>query len=312
MRNLKLWVVALIVWLIFIFNIERINSPINVRSYTYIFVAIAALIALALPRTRRLSYIALLFIPVPSFLLFKAIWRGDTVFGEALPLTITQVCAIILTGFITRQISYGLRDIEQLVNTITSGYIGKLPKTFAEAEGLIYKELRRARRHQRPLSVVTLKLDPQSVQIALPRITKTVQQAMMNEYVLASITRILDENVTDFGTIALRDNHFIVVLPETPGNEAPVVAKNLQQAIQKEMNIQLFTGTASFPSDAVTFEALVELAITNTDGQPEPGQAASAHPASEQHEPEVISESVNGSGRSFYSQREQSADTSLD
>lgn len=270
MHHLRLWVIVLTVWLIFIFNIERINSPINVRSYTYIFVALAAVIALAFPRARRLSYLALLFIPAPSFLLFKAIWRGDTVLGYALPLTVTQVSAILFTGLITRQISYGLRDVEQLINTITSGYIGKLPKAFSEAEGLIYKELRRARRHQRPLSVVTLRVDPESIQVTLPKITEEVQRAMMNEYVLARITRILDQNVTDFGTIALRDNHFIVVLPETPGSDAPLVAKNLQQAIQKELDIQLFTGTASFPNDAVTFEALVERAIKDAGKQIEP------------------------------------------
>lgn len=281
MRNLRFWVIVLTIWLIFIFNIERINSPINVRSYTYIFVAIAAMIALTVPQAHRLSYIALLFIPVPSFLLFNMISGGHPVFGAALPLTVTQVSAIVLTGLITRQISYGLRDLEQLIHTITSGYIGKVPKTFAEAEGAIYKELRRARRYQRPLSVITMKIDSQMVQVALPRITQEVQQAMMNEYVLAQITRILDENVPDLGTIALRDNHFIVVLPETPGNEAPLIAQSLQQAVQKEMDVQLFTGAASFPNDAMTLEALVDLAITNANHLPGQIQTSSVQAASE-------------------------------
>jgi GGDEF domain-containing protein len=299
MRKLRLWVVLLIVWLIFIFNIERINSPINIRSYTYIFVALAAVIALAIPKTRRLSYLAIMFIPVPSFLLFKVIWRGDILLGEALPLTVTQVSAIILTGMITRQISYGLRDLEQLVNTITSGYIGKLPKTFEEAEGAIYNEVRRARRHHRPLSVIALKVEPESFQVALPRVIQQIQRAMMNEYVLAGITRVLDENVPDYGAIALRNNHFIVVLPETTDREAPLLAQTLQKTVQEKVEVKLLAGTASFPIEGVTFEALVELAIHNAE-QAKP-QSVQTDLISEQPEPVVISSSLNGSNPSYHS-----------
>jgi GGDEF domain-containing protein len=265
MNRLRFWTTALIIWLIFVFNIERINSPINIKSYTYIFIALAAVLALVWHKTSHLSYLALIFIPAPSFVLFKLIWRGDTVFGEALPLTVTQVGGIVLTGLIARQISYGLRDVQQVVNNVTTAYIGKLPPSFSEAQGAIYKELRRARRHHRPLSVITLDVDPEVVKVALPRMIKETQRAMMNEYILAGIARILDNNVTDFGTIALRDNQFIVVLPEITDQEAPLIAQSLRSTVQEKMNIKLQTGTASFPTEAVTFEALIDLAANKAN-----------------------------------------------
>ena len=160
-----------------------------------------------------LPYLVLLLIPVPLFLWFKALWSGDPIIGSALPLTVTQISAIVLTGFISIQISYNLREVEQLIHNITFNYIGKHPQSFAEAQQSIYRELSRARRYHRPLSVVTLKVDPESVKAAVPKLTKEVQQAMMNEYLFARITRVLNEAVSDFGTIALRNNHFIVVLP---------------------------------------------------------------------------------------------------
>lgn len=264
MNRLRLWVTVLIVWLIFIFNIERINSPINIRSYTYIFVAIAAVVAI-LPKADRWSYLAMIIIPVPSFLLFKAIGRGQSLLGPALPLTVTQVMGIAVTGLISRQISIGLREVEKLVNEITSGYLGKAPKSFSEAQSAIYRELRRARLHHRPLSVITLKIDEKSVQVVLPKLVSEIQQAMMNEYVLAGITRVLDKNVSDFGTIARRGNYFVVVLPEVPIENAPDVASKLQKAVQQAFDVKLFTGTASFPDEAVTFEALVRQAMDDAD-----------------------------------------------
>lgn len=264
MNRLRFWITVLIVWLIFVFNIERINSPVNIRSYTYIFVAIAAVVAI-IPKTNRLSYLALILIPVPSFLLFKSFGRGDSLWGAALPLTVTQVSGIVVTGLISRQISSGLREVERLVDEITSGYVGKPAKSFSEAQDIIYRELRRARHHQRPLSVVTLKIDEKSVNLALPKIIAEVQKAMMNEYVLAGVTRILAQNVSDFGTIARRDNYFVVVLPETSNQEAPEVAAKLEKIVYDNLKVNLLSGTASFPEEAVTFEALVNLATKAAD-----------------------------------------------
>jgi len=271
MKRLRFWIITLVVWLIFFFNIERLNSPINIRSYTYIFAAIAIVVALAVPRLRGLPYLVILLIPVPLFLWFKALWSGDPILGQALPLTVTQMSAIVLTGFISVQISYGLREFEHLIHNITFGYIGKQPKSFDETQESIYRELSRARRYHRPLSVVTLKLDPESVKVALPKLTKEVQQAMMQEYLLAGITRILNDSVSDFGTIALRNNHFVVVLPETTEMEAPVIAQKLAVAVQEAMNIELITGSASFPHQAITFETLIEHAI-NAANQKGPEQ----------------------------------------
>ena len=265
MKRLRFWIITLVVWLIFFFNIERINAPIDIRSYTYIFAAIAIVAALVVPRLRGLPYLVLLFIPVPLFLWFKAIWSGDPILGKALPLTITQITAIVVTGLISVQISYSLREFEHLIHNITFGYIGKHPKGFDEAQESIYKELSRARRYHRPLSVVTLKLDPESVKVALPKLTEEVQRAMMQEYLLAGITRILSDTVSDFGTISLRNNHFIVVLPETTETEAPVVAQKLATAVQDAMNINLVTGSASFPHQAITFETLIEHAINDAN-----------------------------------------------
>jgi len=254
--------------LIFFFNIERIVSPFNVRSYTYVFVAVVAAITLILPRLQRIPFLILLALPIPVFLGYKAFmekgdWHDNLLAGSMLPFTVTQLSAIILTGLLARQIQLGLQEFEGVIAAITFGHIGKLPKPFSEGQDAMYKEVKRARRYQRPLTVIALKIDDESIQIALPQIIENVQRAMMKEYILASVARTLDENMHDFDTIALRDNHFILMLPELPAEETPLITQRLEKLIKEKMNIRLQVGAASFPNDGVTFESLIELAVEN-------------------------------------------------
>jgi GGDEF domain-containing protein len=270
MNRLRLWITLLILWLIFFFNIERINSPINIRSYTYIFVAIVVAVTLALPRLQRISFLFLITIPVPIFLWLKATiekgtWYDNLLNGYSLPLTVTQVSAIILTGLLARQILYGLREFEDVIAHITFGYIGKPPKPFAEGQSAMYKEVKRARRYHRPLSVIALRINEADVQVAIPQITKDIQQAMIHEYVMAGVARTLDENMHDFDTIAVHNNHFILVLPELSNEEVKRLAAQLVDTVKDKMKVRLQAGTASFPDEAVTFENLVEAAMGNIE-----------------------------------------------
>lgn len=265
MTRLRFWAIILITWLILLFNIERINSPINIQAYTYIFVALTAVFTLILPKLQWLPYWTLILFSIAAFLLVKVFWHQHMIWGAALPLTVTQVSIIVLTGSISRQINSGLRELEDVISGITFNRIGSLPKSFSEMQGSIYKELRRARRYQRPLSVVTLRVDQDALHRALPEMIKTAQQAMMREYVFANVSRLLDENMDDFDTITLRDNDFVLILPEKTSDEAWLVAQQLQEVIHEEMHITLQTGMANFPDEAITFETLIEKAIESVD-----------------------------------------------
>jgi len=267
--------------MIFFFNIERINSPINIRSYTYIFVAGVAALTLGLPKLQRIPFFILLVAPIPVFLVLKTLmergdWYENLLLGNALPLTVTQVSAIILTGLLARQIYYRLREFEDVIANVTFNYIGKLPKPFSEGQGTIYREVKRARRYHRPLALIALKVNEADFQIVLPKMVKEVQQAMMREYTMAGIARILAENMHDFDTIAVRDNNFILVLPEISAEETAHIAQKLEDTVKEKMKVKLQVGTASFPNEAMTFESLVELALKNTQ------QSAEIHPTPKQ------------------------------
>jgi hypothetical protein len=285
MKHLQVWVTVLILWLIFLFNIERLTRSVDIKSYTYIFVASVAVAIVTFPRLSRKAFSVLLIVPILAFIVFKVLfetgsWQQNILEGNALPLTVTQVGSIIITAILARRISEALVEFHDAVNEITFSQLGPPPPLFAEKQGSMYNELKRARHYHRPLSVVALKIDEENIQMLIPKIVKDVQQIMMREYLLAHLTRILDSSVNDFNTIARYNNHFIMLFPETPGQDIPEIIRNLEKTIRDRLNIKLNSGYASFPDEAITFESLIELAVekANNGQHEEPATAAAQIP----------------------------------
>lgn len=276
MKKLRFWVAILSLWLIFFFNIERILlvDKVNIiQSNTYIFVAVVAIAVLLLPRLRGFSFSVLLIVLASLFLLdwyLNPSWEKNVSANFAhlnatALLTIIQLNAIILTGLLARQITYQLEEFEGVIAAITFSQIGKRPGVFAEEQGAMYREIKRARYYERPLAVMALKVEETSFQTALPHIIEDVQKAMMKEFTLASIARTLNENLHGFDTIALRDNYFIIVLPETKADAVPHIAQRVTKTITEKTGADLQVGTAIFPDEAQTFERLIEMAMENSN-----------------------------------------------
>jgi GGDEF domain-containing protein len=264
MKRMRFLVAILIIWLFFLYNIERLSRPININRVAYIFVPIMAVLAIVVPRLRQVPLGVLLVGPVPIFLVLKA-WLGYPIWGTAIPLTVTEVCVIALTTIMARRVSNGLSEFENAIANITIGQAGKLPEPFSTGQGEMYREVRRARQYQRPLMLMAIGVEEESVQVALDRMVQEVQQAMMKQYVLSGVARTLCDELEDYNIIAQRNDHFLALLPEvTPGKSRDLIER-LRRAVSEQVGVALQIGIASFPEDAVTFESLVEKAVGEMD-----------------------------------------------
>jgi hypothetical protein len=278
MKNLRFWTAMLITWLAFIFNIEAMVKQLNdtgyiyasvniIYSYTYFFVLFIVIFNLLIPNLRKQSLFVFLLIFVLLYLLFTGFFYHESILAD-IPLTVTQICALILTALLTRQFNLQLHQFEEVINDVTFSYLGGLPDLFSENQGVMYNEVKRARRYQRPISLVALKFGDSSLDKALPQIVTEVQQAMMRQYAVAHIARAIKENTRDFDTIAIYDKTFLAVLPESTSAETALVAEKLHQVVLEKLGIDLEIGIANYPDDAITFEGLVALAINNTNVLP--------------------------------------------
>ena len=264
MKRMRLLVAILIIWLFFFYNIERLSRSVNITRVAYTFVPIMAILTILVSRLRKVPLGVLLVGPVPIFLVLKA-WAGFRVWGSAIPLTVTEICVIALTTIMARWVSNGLSEFENAIANITIGQVGKLPQPFSMGQGEMYREVRRARHHQRPLTLMAVGVEEESIQVALDRMVQEVQQAMMKQYVLSGVARTLCDELEDYNIIAQRNDHFFALLPEvTPGKSSDLIER-LRKAVSEQVGVALQIGIASFPEDAVTFESLVEKAAEEMD-----------------------------------------------
>ncbi|HDQ73659.1 MAG TPA: hypothetical protein ENN19_16410 [Chloroflexi bacterium] len=258
MKRLKFLVAALLVWLFCFYNIERLSAPIDLTDVAYTFVPLVAVAFIFIPHLRKIPFGVSLAGSVLIFLVLKAGVKSS-IWGASLPLTLMEICFVGVTGLLACQVNERIQEFEQVVDRISIGKFWK-PGTFSSDQAEMYQELRRARHYQRPLSLISVGVDEASMQVALDRMVQEAQQAMMKQYVLSDVARILSEQLEDYNIIAQKDGGYLVLLPEVGGESLAELTDRLREIVERQVGADLQIGTASFPQDAVTFEGLVRKA----------------------------------------------------
>ncbi len=265
MQRMRFLVATLIIWLFFFYTIERFSSLVDITGVAYAFVPIMAALIILVPSLHRVSLGVLLTVPVLVFLVLKIMGRHE--WGSAIPLTVTEVCIIALTIILARWVSNGVDEFEKAVAHITIGHPEQLPKSFATGQVEMYRELKRARHYDRPLTMMAIGVEDNSVRIALDRMVREVQQAMMKQYVLSDIAKTLCDQLEDYNIIAQQNSHFLVLLPEVASEELVTFGNRLRTTTSEKMGVTLQIGMASFPDDAVTFDSLVGKAVEEMENR---------------------------------------------
>ena len=259
MKRIRFRVIILACWLVVFCNLERLLEPLNVSSFTYTLALVMVMIALIVPRVVRIPLWAILVAPVPILLLFKA-GIGEFAKSLSIPHTIMEVGIIALTTFLAYWVSMAISEFESSVAHISVGHNDKLPESDAVGQGLIYREVRRARNHQRPLTLMTVGVDENSIKVALDRMVQETQMAMMKQYTLSDVSKTLCKTFEDSDIIVKSNDHFLIVLPETRAENVPGLIERLRKQVSDEVGVNLKIGTASFPGDGFTLEGLIDKA----------------------------------------------------
>ncbi len=264
MRTMHYRALLIVAWLVFFYNIERVRWLVGagqiqfVTRYAYIFVALSALITLALPVLHRLPLWLLSTVGVILFLVLKS-WLGYPLWEEALAVTVTEICAILVTGLLTRQVVGAISEFENSIVNFTIKHVGRQTKAFDIEQGEMYQEVRRARAFNRPLALMTIEPGSNSFEVATEKMVEEVQQATMKQYVLAALAKELEGQLGPYSVIAQDDDRFLVLLPEASRADIPRLISQVRGQVQESMGLDLRIGTATLP-EVETFDELVETA----------------------------------------------------
>lgn len=268
MNRLQLWILLLVVWLMALVVIELTFAPATIPVDLLLFVLLAVGVGLSFAAQQPKTYGLILTMLILAFLITKAFLVGVPNQVEAFYLMATQAGALVLTGLIAQQVGVLVQSFGVMLDGGAFNNGAPLPAAFSDAQSMMYRELQRARHHERPLSIVMLQVDKGAMQAAIPTIAAEVQQAMMARYILSKVAQILDEELPNFDPVALRDNCFIAVLPEANAADAAETAQRLSAAIAAQTGLKLQAGTATLLDEAMTFEELIESAAAKLEPTP--------------------------------------------
>jgi hypothetical protein len=259
MRHLQFWFVALIVWFVGLYNIERYHEPINLTAVFYGLTAVVAVLLLLWPTFQRVPLPQLMLMPIPVLLAIKFI-LGYRLIGARLPVTITEIVFIEITVVLCHRIGRALSDFRAAVFDVMCSQTYNSSRPFQTGQAEMYREVRRARNYRRPLALFAVSTASDNHNAPLNHFIEEVQRERVREYVAARIAHLLSNEMKDCDIITRRNSHFVILVPEVSRPEAEALLKKLEGTAKEKLGLDLKSGLATFPDQEVTFEGLVQRA----------------------------------------------------
>ena len=271
MKRIRIRITVLAAWLVFLYLLGRLLDPIVISSITIGFVFVIVVTEFLTPRMPRDLIWVIMLVPITALLVTK-FWTGNLAGDVAIFRAVIEVGVIVVTTILSLWVSRGLDEFENAVAYITLGQREKKLETPLAGQGLIYREVRRARNHQQPLALISIGVDEKSIEPATEKLVQDIQRSMMKQYKLRGLSRMLCDELEDCAVIIQDTDHYLAVLPDTKTAEIPVVVERLRQKACGQVGVELKIGVATLPQDSYTFEGLVERAVREMakDREPQP------------------------------------------
>jgi GGDEF domain-containing protein len=256
MRRIRLSVIGLLVWALLFYMVDWWTPELTFSTMANVLLPATAMAVIAIPSLQQVR-ISLLLPALVAVLIIGKWIAGSPLAGTGLPVTGLEIGAVVVTALLARSVSGGLTNLEAAVAQIT---LGQTDERRARS-GEVYREVRRARAHRRPLALLAVRYARHSVKAAQERLLREAEEAMAQHYLVASLARMLNESLDDYNIVARSGDHFLIVLPETAAEAAEEMAAHLRQAAQEHAGVDLQIGAACLPQDATTLDGLVEKAV---------------------------------------------------
>lgn len=265
MSELRVRIAAICGWMLIVCNVDRLFAPLELSVWVYVTAA-AAFGLIVLRQSTSLQSPGRVAAGFIGVFLFLKLVAGSVTFGEHLALTVTEACLVGITTVLCVEIRRCVDQFEEAaIDAALIKSDSELP-TFDVDQSEIYREIRRAREFDRPLSLVTISATEDSIRCSMNRLLEEIQRKAVDKYVHARILEFLSSQTKHCDLITRRNSHFVMLLPETDGQQAHEMARRLQQTAANELGLSIRTGTASFPDQEVTFAGLLERAEAKMAG----------------------------------------------
>ena len=265
MQKLRISIVNLLIFIIILFNIERLDigaqeNVINLETAFYVMVVVAILMILSIRRLQTLPQHPIIALTIGAYLIGKLVLipNHPLLGGIYTYLSITELGLFIVAVLLAQNLALNIRDFEQAVENFAFANIRKV-KPVQEAYEEIQDEIYRSRRFQRSLSIIVLEQDLEKIQKNINRVVQDAQRMLMDQYTSLMIARELATQLrrTDLLLANGKKGGLVILSPDTDKANTDLLIERLKSVAQSE-EFAINFGVAIFPDHALTFEQLVE------------------------------------------------------
>lgn len=265
-------IIALLAWLTFFFNVERVHitdiGTINLAPGTYIIGVLAALLPLVpFPLKRPLPLLVLI---LATLYVVTLLLSSHPIFGGIYTyLTLTGMFMLATVFFLSYQVRRALEEFRDAIEMITFSDKGRHLQKINEAQELVDIEINRSRRTERPLSVMVFQTDTSSLNMTMHRLVQEVQRSMMQRYVLSMTAKAFSRYLrrTDIIFEDHKPGRLILLTPEVGEGEAAKVGERIARLVEERLGVTVNYSFAAFPQQALTFEELLNVADQRLQSQ---------------------------------------------
>lgn len=288
MRTLKIYLVSLLVYLTFVFNLERLEwkagiDGVGVHTFVYLLVLLSVATILLLSHVWHFSIFLHLFSwSVAYFALRLTLFNDAPVFGGIDTYkTVTEMAILWAAIGLAHQCAVQLDKFESFIEEVYLPVRERRIRQAQVARDEINTEFIRSRRHQHPLSLVAISPDVKAGGSGIKVAVDEIQRHMVNRFITASVAKIITTEARRTDMIISQSDEkglFFVLCPETKGDDSIALAERIRAAALDHLGISVNYGIASFPDEALTYEELVKRAEQHLQLSSENAQAIVSAP----------------------------------
>lgn len=269
-------VTKLLLWLLLYFafalNLDQIRfngrTLVELHPLVYFFTAIIVILCLIIFSLRQMPQPLLMLTFSIVYIALRLIIRQNAVSpneSDQLYGIILELALMNLGIFLTHRFTQYLSELEDLINTSILGENKRQIFDLSQVSDMVEGEFNRGRRYNYSISalVIDSKVDIIGQISASPgRVIEDIAQRIRSKYLSARLTKSISEQIRQSDMIVKLDkgSKLLVLFPETPPENARMLANRLQDRAIRELGISFTYGIASFPQDALTFRAILNKA----------------------------------------------------
>jgi hypothetical protein len=268
MLRLNQHIVALVLWLAFAFNIERLGldlgqtesleSPLTL----YAALVVCTVLGLVLPQWRRLSLWHMQIVGIVAFAIARSLSTRPLWGQNATFLSLFELVALLITASLAYAVGRSTADFVETVRAMMfEGPEGRVYDG-GEADRVVTLEMQSARRSNRPLSVLVMEVCAEDVQAARSATAKEIEHILTQRYGLIGLMQLLSTSIrrTDVVLNYNRRGRLVLLAPDIAKEQADVLAQRLGDVARQRLGFRIRSGAASFPAQGATFEEVVHQA----------------------------------------------------